>query len=180
MTRKLGELFRLSAELEPLRHHAMTLQRLQEEIDRLLEEEFRGRVSVANLKDGTLYLHTASALAAAKLRHRLPSLTAALAASAPVQAIKLRVRPTNAPASGVAAPRPPRVRTIGPGGRAAIAELCARLAPDSPLRQALERLIERAAMASEQRQEGDPLERKEAEIDEDDAERKPQDAFGVP
>lgn len=180
MTRKLGEVFHLSAELEPLRHHAMTLQRLQEEIDRLLEEEFRGRVSVANLKDGTLYLHTASALAAAKLRHRLPSLTAALAASAPIQAIKLRVRPAALPATGAATPRPPRARTLGPRARSAIAELCARLAPDSPLRQALERLLEHAAMASEQGQKRDALEYQETKIDEDDAERKPQDAFGVP
>lgn len=180
MTRKLEEVFRLSEELEPLRHHAMTLLRLQEKIDRLLEKEFQGRMFVANLREDTLYLHTPSALAAAKLRNRLPSLMAALGDSAPITAIKLKVRPAPLPASGMAAPRPPRMRTLGSGARAAIAGLCAELPSDSPLHQALERLLERAAMASEQGQKRDALEYQETKIDEDDAERKPQDAFGVP
>jgi hypothetical protein len=173
MTRKLDELFCLSKELDPLRQQVMTLRKLQERIDQLLDEEFRERVFVANLREGTLYLHTASALAAAKLRHRLPSLLAELGTWACVSDIKLKVRPAIVPALGLAAPRPPRVRALGPQARSAITELCARLPADASLRMALTRLLARAPVDSRQGQQNDALECEEAQIDQGDAQRQP-------
>jgi hypothetical protein len=173
MTRKLDELFCLSKELDPLRQQVMTLRTLQKQIDQLLDEEFRERVFVANLREGTLYLHTASALAAAKLRHRLPSLLAELRTGVCISEIKLKVRPAIVPALGLAAPRPPRVRALGPRARSAITELCARLPADASLRMALTRLLARAPVDSRQGQQNDALECEEAQIDQGDAQRQP-------
>lgn len=127
--------------LARLKDHAARLMKLQGILQQHVPPAMAGACGVANLKNGTLVVLADNGAVAARLKQLAPTLAAQFAASgAPVQEVQVKVRLGAAPEAAA----PPSERRISAEGSRSIEALSATLPVDSPLREALERLVARA------------------------------------
>lgn len=127
--------------LARLQDHARMLMRTQEALRGMLPQPFSDACSVANLRDGKLVVFARNGAIASRLRQMVPSLMQGFAARGQiVQAIEVKV--------GLvveAEPPPPRPpRKMGDAGRRSVEDLVSQLPADSPLRESLQRLLDRS------------------------------------
>lgn len=130
-----GDLARLSA-------HAGRLVKLQRVFAQIAPDYLAASSHVANFKSGKLIIHADSGAVAAKLRQMLPSLADAFSLNgAEITEIQIKVQPSDAAQQHkkmmVAAP-------IGASAKSGLSRLAAELPADSPLKEALERLVQRS------------------------------------
>lgn len=122
-----------------LASHAQRLLQFQVLLQAALPEALRPHVRVANFRLGKLFIHAANGAVAAKIRQFGPSLASELSnKEAKVTQIEVRVQARNP-----SQPRPPHVRPAAPGlkQKQGLTALAQRLPVESPLKQALERLL---------------------------------------
>jgi hypothetical protein len=138
----LGEVFGASDALSRLQEHAQRLVRAQRLVDQHVPRAMRGAVAVANLREGVLVLHVPTPALATRLKMSVESLRNALRETGmPIEDLQVKVRPVQmAPASGLYAAGN---RSIGAQGRQAFGELSAHIGTETPLGQALGRLLKR-------------------------------------
>lgn len=127
--------------LTRLHDHARLLLRAQEGLRAMLPGPLAESCSVANIRDGNMVVFAHNGSVAARLRQMTPSLINGFAARGQiVQAIQVKV--------GLvvqAEPPPPReARRVGSVGRESLAALIAELPEDAPLRESLQRLLDRS------------------------------------
>ena len=126
--------------LSRLTAQALRLLACQRTLRSLLPPALAAQCHVGLWQDGRLVLHVPSGTHAAQLKQRLTTLTTQLQQrGVEVTAISIRVQPGDF--SGEK-PRKAASR-LSPGGSRALQELAGTL-PDSPLKQALERLASRS------------------------------------
>ncbi len=119
--------------------HAQRLLQFQRLLEAALPEALRPHVRVANFRLGKLFIHAANGAVAAKIRQFGPSLAVDLSnKEAKVTQIEVRVQARN--------PSPPpqphqRPALPGPKQKQELTALAARLPGESPLKEALERLL---------------------------------------
>ncbi|MBI3096540.1 MAG: DUF721 domain-containing protein [Rhodocyclales bacterium] len=119
--------------------HAQRLLQFQRLLEAALPEALRPHVRVANFRLGKLFIHAANGAVAAKIRQFGPSLAVDLSnKEAKVTQIEVRVQARNPPT-----PQQPHQRPAlpGPKQKQELTALAARLPGESPLKQALERLL---------------------------------------
>ncbi|MDA8261134.1 MAG: DciA family protein [Betaproteobacteria bacterium] len=122
-----------------LASHAQRLLQLQVLLQAALPEALRPHVRVANFRLGKLFIHAANGAVAAKIRQFGPSLASDLSnKEAKVTQIEVRVQARNP-----SPPRPPHARPAVPGlkQKQGLTALAQDLPDESPLKQALERLL---------------------------------------
>ncbi len=131
-----GDLARLSA-------HAGRLVKLQRVFEEIAPAYLAASSHVANFKLGKVVIHADSGAVAAKLRQMLPSLVDEFSLKgAEVTEIQVKVQP-----SGVALQHRKRVMvaaTVGPSAKTGLSRLADVLPADSPLKEAVERLVKRS------------------------------------
>jgi hypothetical protein len=119
--------------------HANRLLQFQRLLEASLPEALRPHARVANFRLGKLFIHAANGAVAAKIRQFGPRLAADLSnKDVKVTQIEVRVQARN--------PSPlkaPHERPAPPGNmqKQGLSELARRLPGESPLKQALERLL---------------------------------------
>lgn len=130
-----GAFARLSGQAENLRH-------LQALLETALPAYLLPGTRVANLKRGKLVIHTASGAVAVKLRQLAPRLSAGfIQQGQEVTAIEVRVQAGSRISAG---PRKTAPKMLGTRSKQALTSLAAGLEEDSPVRQALARLLRSA------------------------------------
>ncbi|MEZ5616117.1 MAG: DUF721 domain-containing protein [Rhodocyclaceae bacterium] len=130
-----GGLARLSA-------HAGRLVKLQRVFERIAPSHLAASSRVANFKLGKVVIHADSGAIAAKLRQMLPSLVDEFSfEGAEVTEIQVKVQP-----GGVAPQHKKRVvaPTVGSSAKTGLTRLAEELPADSPLKEAVERLVKRS------------------------------------
>lgn len=136
---------RILGSSEPLAHlqdHAARLLRLQKVVSKTLPGAMREVVRVANLQEGTLFLHVPSPALATRLKLGQESLrTALLAVGENIREIKIKVRVD----PGTRPPPPPPRRHIGAQGRQALQALRESMKADDPLARALKKMEDDSA-----------------------------------
>jgi hypothetical protein len=128
-----GAFARLAGQAERLRH-------LQTLLDTALPDHLALAARVANLKRGKVVIHAASGAVAVKLRQLAPRLAAGFVQQGQeVSGIEVKVQPTCRPLqkSGKTSHK-----TLGIQAKRSLTSLIAGLPPDSPVRRALERLLQ--------------------------------------
>ena len=130
-----GGLARLSA-------HAGRLVKLQRVFEKIAPPYLAASSRVANFKLGKVVIHADSGAVAAKLRQMLPSLVDEFSLEgAEVTEIQVKVQPSSVALQQrrkVAAP------AVAPSAKAGLRRLADDLPADSPLKEALERLVKRS------------------------------------
>lgn len=119
--------------------HAQRLLQFQRLLEAALPEALRPHVRVANFRLGKLFIHAANGAVAAKIRQFGPSLAVDLSnKEAKVTQIEVRVQARNP-----SPPPQPHQRPVlpGPKQKQELTALAARLPGESPLKEALERLL---------------------------------------
>jgi len=138
----LRKILGTSQPLAHLQDHAARLLRLQKTVARTLPAAMRDAVRVANLQDGTLFLHVPSPSLATRLKLSQESLRSALlVAGENIHDIKVKVRVD----PGTKAPPPPPARKIGEQGRQALQALRQSMKADDPLALALKKMEDDSA-----------------------------------
>lgn len=130
-----GDLARLSA-------HAGRLVKLQRIFEEIAPAYLAASSHVANFKLGKVVIHADSGAVAVKLRQMLPSLVDEFSLKgAEVTEIQVKVQP-----SGVAPQHKKRVvaATVGSSAKTGLSRLAEELPADSPLKEAVERLVKRS------------------------------------
>lgn len=130
-----GDLARLSA-------HAGRLVKLQRVFEEIAPAYLAASSHVANFKLGKVVIHADSGAVAAKLRQMLPSLVDEFSLKgAEITEIQVKVQP-----SGVALQHKKRViaATVGSSAKTGLSRLAEELPADSPLKEAVERLVKRS------------------------------------
>ena len=130
-----GGLARLSA-------HAGRLVKLQRVFERIAPAYLAASSRVANFKLGKVVIHADSGAVAAKLRQMLPSLVGEFSSEgAEVTEIQVKVQPNH-----VALQHKNRIEAapVGPAAKSDLHRLAETLPEDSPLKEALERLVRRS------------------------------------
>ena len=139
MTRPLSRFLGGDA-LARLQDHAARLNRLQAVLDGILPPQLQGQCRVANLKEGSLVVAARGGAAAVRVRQILPSLLERLQHGGhPVQSIKVKVGTPEQ----VEWRAPPPERHISATAKQGLSAFAESLPADSPLREALERLVRR-------------------------------------
>jgi hypothetical protein len=130
-----GGLARLSA-------HAGRLVTLQRLFELIAPPHLAASSRVANFKSGIVVIHADSGAVAAKLRQMLPSLIDEFSSKgAEVTEIQVKVQPSN----GAAQQAKRRVAPeVGARAKAGLARLATDLPENSPLKEALGRLVKRS------------------------------------
>jgi hypothetical protein len=119
--------------------HAQRLLQFQRLLEAALPEALRPHARVANFRLGKLFIHAASGAVAAKIRQFGPRLASDLSnKGVKVTQIEVRVQARNPspPKSPHERPAPP-----GPKQKQGLTALAHNLPDESPLRNALERLL---------------------------------------
>ncbi len=130
-----GGLARLSA-------HAGRLVKLQRVFEEIAPSFLAASSRVANFKLGKVVIHADSGAVAAKLRQRLPSLIDEFCLKgAEVTEIQVKVQPTHVAAQHK---KPGQAPAVGASAKAGLDRLADGLPADSPLREALGRLVKRS------------------------------------
>jgi hypothetical protein len=130
-----GDLARLSA-------HAGRLVKLQRVFEQIAPAYLAASSHVANFKLGKVVIHADSGAVAVKLRQMLPSLVDEFSLKgAEITEIQVKVQP-----SGVALQHKKRVvaATVGSSAKTGLSRLAEELPADSPLKEAVERLVKRS------------------------------------
>ena len=154
----IGSLIARLDDLKAIHMRASRLAALQQIYCAAIPEELARRSRVADERSETLVIAADTSAVAAKLRQLVPRIVSEIVKSAPeVTAIRVEVQVAE-PAHQV--PRTPRPH-ITQQGLESFAQLRDAL-PDSPLRQALSRLVEHAERSHGQ---DDPLQKDEGEPD---------------
>ncbi|HJV26263.1 MAG TPA: DUF721 domain-containing protein [Aromatoleum sp.] len=127
--------------LARLQDHAARLMRLQNVLAQHLPPALAAACSVANLKNGTLVLLADGGAVAARLKQMAPTLTAQFAATGvPVTSVQVKVKVNEAPEPA----RRVTSRSLSESGARSLTNFSSSLPADSPLREALERLVARS------------------------------------
>jgi hypothetical protein len=131
-----GALSRLSA-------HAGRLLKLQRIYVSIAPSHLAASSRVANLKLGKLLIHADSGAVAAKLRQILPGLLDKFSSEdAQVTEIRIKVQPPDAALQHIRRRDAPPA--LGAVARSELARLATELPEDSPLREALRRLVDKS------------------------------------
>jgi hypothetical protein len=137
----IGSLIARLNDLKAIHMRASRLAALQQVYRAAIPEELARRSRVADERSGTLVVAAETSAVAAKLRQLLPRIVADIVKCEPeVTAIRVEVQVSE----GLSPARPAARPQITPQGLQSLAQLRDTL-PDSPLRQALACLIERAS-----------------------------------
>jgi len=133
----IGSLLRSLSELQATLVRVKQLAALQQIYDRAVPRDLAKRSRVAFERSGTVVVMADTSAVAAKLKQLMPRIVAEIVKFVPeVTSVQVEVQVTR---SSDARPRPrPR---IGPSGLTSLRELHEAL-PDSPLRVALDRLLQ--------------------------------------
>lgn len=138
----LNKILGASQALSHLKDHAARLLRLQKTVAKALPAAMRDAVRVANLQEGTLFLHVPSPALATRLKLSQESLRAALLnAGENIHDFKIKVRVD----PGTRPPPPPLRRHIGEQGRQALQALRESMKADDPLARALKKMEDDSA-----------------------------------
>lgn len=141
MTQPLQRFLGSGDTLAKLQDHADRLRRLQTLLEQFLPGPLSASCAVANQKGDVLILLARSGAAAARVKQNIPSLLEKfIAAGTGIASIQVKVTVTYAPEP----PPPPQVRTLGGSGRESLEALKNSLPEDAPLRESLQRLLERS------------------------------------
>ena len=119
--------------------HAQRLLQFQRRLEVALPEALRPHARVANFRLGKLFIHAANGAVAAKVRQLGPRLASDLSnKEAKVTQIEVRVQARNP-----SPPQPPHERASPPGPKQkqGLTALAQSLPRESPLKNALERLL---------------------------------------
>ena len=137
--RSLQELLAAGDSLARLSAHAQRLLQFQRLLEAALPEALRPHARVANFRLGKLFIHAANGAVAAKIRQLGPRLASDLSLrEAKLTQIEVRVQARNP-----SQPLPPHERPSMPGlkQKQGLTALANRLPGESPLKDALERLL---------------------------------------
>lgn len=130
-----GDLARLSA-------HAGRLVKLQRVFEEIAPPYLAASSRVANFKLGRIVIHADNGAVASKLKQMLPSLVDEFSLKgAEVTEIQVKVQPNHGAAQHKRAGHPP---AIAPTAKTDLSRLAGELPADSPLKEALERLVRRS------------------------------------
>lgn len=133
---------RSSKQLARLADHAARLAELQRIYARVAPVNLASCSQVANLKLGRIVILATNGGVAAKIRQLIPTLVREFSKSgAEVTGVEVRVQVAVHNEYPVAAPKP---KALGSETKREICALAERLPAESPLRQALERLVRRS------------------------------------
>lgn len=141
MTQTLDGALKRAEPLARLHEHALLLTRMQRLLGQLIGPALAAHSRVVQWQDGLLTLHADNNALAARLRQSLPTIAEGFSAQGwPVSQVAVKVRPRPAE------PQPPPVpqRTLPASAATRLAQLQASLPDDSPLREALARLLAEA------------------------------------
>ena len=141
--RTLDDCLNADEAMARLAAHAGRLLSLQRLIDAAVPDNLTRACRVANYKLGVLIIHADNGAVATKLRQLAPRLGEELRSSGlELSEIRVKVQPRDAvpaPSAGIS------VSAISNRAKQGLTSLSAELPPDSPLRNALERLLSRAS-----------------------------------
>jgi hypothetical protein len=141
MTKLIQRFLGTGDALARLRDHASRLRRLQAVLEKHLPPALASACAVANVKGDMLVLLANGGAVAARLKQIAPTLAEQFAAAGlPIRSIQVKVKILEEPD----ARRPAPDRRLSDAGRRSLADLSASLPADSPLRESIERLIERS------------------------------------
>lgn len=119
--------------------HAQRLLLFQRLLEAALPESLRPHARVANFRLGKLFIHTANGAVAAKIRQFGPRLASELSnKDVKITQIEVRVQARNPNSPSVSHERP---ALPGFSQKQGLTTLSQKLPDDSPLKQALERLL---------------------------------------
>ena len=140
--RSLEDCLKADDGMARLSGHAARLLRLQRAFEAAVPRPLARSTRVANFKLGKLVVHADNAAAAAKIRQIVPTLVDVFRnEAAEVTGIEIKVQPRHDRRMPSAADqRPP----LGTQAKQGLTSLAGRLPADSPLREALQRLVKRA------------------------------------
>jgi hypothetical protein len=128
--------------LARLSAHAGRLVKLQRVFEEIAPSFLAASSRVANFKLGKVVIHADSGAVAAKLRQMLPSLIDEFCLKgAEVTEIQVKVQPTHA---AMQHKKPGQAPVVGASAKAGLDRLAAELPEDSPLKEALGRLVKRS------------------------------------
>jgi hypothetical protein len=139
--RSLEDCLKADGGMARLSGHAARLLRLQRAFEAAVPRPLARSTRVANFKLGKLVVHADNAAAAAKIRQIVPTLVDVFRnEAAEVTGIEIKVQPRHDRRMPAAADqRPP----LGTQAKQGLTSLAGRLPADSPLREALQRLVKR-------------------------------------
>ena len=141
MTQTLDGALRRAEPLARLHEHALLLTRMQRLLGQLLGPAMATHSRVVQWQDGLLTLHADNNALAARLRQSLPTIADSFSAHGwPVTQVAVKVRPR--PPEPQAPPVPQRA--LPASAAAGLQQLQSSLPEDSPLRDALARLLAEA------------------------------------
>jgi len=124
-----------------LSDQAARLGQLQKQLDATLPAHLLPGTRVANLKRGKVIIHAASGAVAVKLRQLAPRLAESFNQLGPeITSVEVRVQ---AHRSGIFGQRRVAAKVLGSRSRLALASLAEGIPVESPLRRALDGLLER-------------------------------------
>ena len=142
MALTLGKFIHRDNALARLYDHAARLTRLQRVVDKLVPSTMRNAVAVANLEDGELTLHVPTSALATRLKMSRDTLLADLQANGQaLTSLRIRVRPIQGPGPDISQASAPR--QIGSQGRQALEALKSSTRADSPLGEALKKMLDK-------------------------------------
>ncbi len=119
--------------------HAGRLVKLQRVFEQIAPSYLAASSRVANFKSGKVVIHADSGAVAAKLRQMLPSLVGDFSLKgAEVTEIQVKVQPSHAAPQHK---KPGGMASVGASARTGLARLAEELPADSPLKDALKRLV---------------------------------------
>jgi len=138
--RTLDDYLNADEAMARLAAHAGRLQKLQRLFEESVPPSLARVCRVANFKLGALVIHAENAAVAAKLRQMVPTLSDGFRLKGEqVTEICIKVQPLDAALQY----RPPmQAAILGDGGRASLERLSGNL-PDGPLRESLQRFLQR-------------------------------------
>jgi hypothetical protein len=140
-TRRLHDHLTTQDSLAQLALHARYIGRLQRAYETFLPPELANISRVLNVKQGVVIVSAPSGAVANRLRQVLPSLLTAVREScSEVTEVRVKVQAHEGQQLPACLPR----REVSQQARAKLAEGNAGLAPDSELRRALQKLIDRS------------------------------------
>lgn len=141
-SRSLDTYLKSATDLERLAAHAEKLRQLQHIYAQIAPAYLASTSQVANFKLGKVVIHAANGAVAAKLKQLEPSLRGEFYANG-VEVTEISIK-VQGGLPGRVADRPPAERAISSAGSKQIETLAGQLPADSPLRAALQRLLDQS------------------------------------
>lgn len=141
-TRSLDAYLNSADGLARLSAHAGRLVKLQRFFEEIAPSYLAASSRVANFKLGKVVIHADSGTVAAKLRQMLPSLLDEFSLKgAEVTEIQVKVQPIHGAPQHY---KPLKAPAVGASAKTGLSRLADGLPADSPLKEALERLVKRS------------------------------------